>query len=578
MNLGGRFRRWRRVLLSPLRFISGLFGSFNPVDLLVDAFSFPQHDWAKRLRRTMSEEETSIGWQQWVNPLFWMLWTIRFIGRWLATRPYTTLAPAIPAIFVTLMLVAMVVAFRRRDAAVTQTIYLDTLREAIASGEHEIASIAVQRLLAIDPQNLEHQYQLAMLDDELGKTTAARSAIFRLAVEKEYGPAALWMLKMLIYEQPGSELGEQPAQSRSMVPRSNWSDEEKKLCNLCAAVAMNKLPTSRANFAKRMYAGFLAENGDIGDALRLYTTIAEDDPSVNLAAALLASQQAKQTGDYLPVRRFAKAAVRHIEPTMLANPTSVETRLNLAQALVLDERDQEAFQLVLDGYKLTPDPRLKMAAGEAKVFSAERLKRDVGARETLAERGPIIFDALKLAPESPLVLEAVVQFSIECSEAKDQELIEVRKKLLSGVEPAAMHYIEGTVALMSGENEAAEHHLNLAAEKWGNTAGLLNNLAYSLISAGDEEKLPQALRLANAALQQLPGHPSLLETRGQVLLRLGRHRQAIVDLEGALEDPALRGLVHPALAQAYEALGVDDLAEEHRRLAERYGVSVAPSP
>ncbi|QDV82981.1 hypothetical protein [Planctomycetes bacterium TBK1r] len=566
-------RRWWRMFVSAIRFVMRLPRTLNVVELTIHAFSFPQHEWAKRLRRDLAADESPTTWKQAINPLYWMAWGARFFVSWVASRPYATLAPAMPAIVVAVILLAVVLIVVRRDQAATQTIYLDTLRTSLTEGNTAVASVAVQRLLAIDPNNLEHQYQLAMLDDELGKKESARLAIYRLAVQEEHGPAALWMLKALIYDEMTSPASDDE-QNLQLVPRKKWSDDEKTICHRCATVALTKLPSQRAIFAKRMYARFLTEIGAARDALALYESIADTDPEVNLIAAQLAHQLAQRNGDYLTVREYAKAAIRFIRPALLADPTSVDKRLNLAQALVLDEQDEQAYQLLTEGYQLTGDGLLLLAAGEARIFTADRLKRDIGARETLAERGPILYQALELAPKSPVVLEAVVQFSIECSEADDQALQNVRKKLLSGVDPPAMHFIEGTVALMSGDHESAQRHLSLAANEWKNMAGLLNNLAVTLSQNGDTAKLPQALRLSDAALDQLPGHPYLLETRGQILLRMERYEEAIVDLEAALKEPAMRPLAHPSLAIAYEKLGEDDLAEQHRRLAERH--STAP--
>jgi tetratricopeptide (TPR) repeat protein len=565
MTIGRGFQRWRRLLRGAFRWIVRLPRSLNLIEWAMYAFAFPQHDWAKRLRRSLATEETQVGWQQAINPLYWIVWGCRFAVRWIVTRPYRTLTPSIPAVLALAMILATVLASARRDRVQTQTVYLDVLRTSLADGDTEAASVAAQRLLAIDPNNLEHQYQLAMLDEELGKTAAAREAIVRLAIEKEYGPAALWMLRALVYERNDDDAGES-----GLVKRSEWSDEERALCHRCGTVAMTKLPSERAMLAKKMYAEFLAENGYASDALRLYESISAVDPSVNLAAAQLANRIAQRNGDYLEVQRYAKAAVRHLRPQLDANPTSVQTRLQYAQALVLDERDQEAYRLLIEGWESTRHPLMKMAAGEARVFTAERMKRSVGVRESLAERGPLLYQALELAPTSPVVLEAVVQFSIECSEVEDRELRAVRKKLLAGVEPAAMHFIEGTVALMNGDHEPAEHHLSLAAGDWVNMGGLLNNLAYALLSKNDEELLPKALDLSNAALTQIPDYPALLETRGQILLKMERYREAIADLEKALADPNMRPTAHRGLAEAYTQLGLAELAEENRRQAARY--------
>lgn len=567
MTISRRLARIPRTLRGIWRGILSVPRSLRLTERVIDACAFPQHDWAKRLRRTLASDDTEVTWQQAINPFFWMVWSTKFVARWLTTRPYLALAPSVPAVLAFVAMVAMVIVGARRDDAATQAVYLDLLRTSLSDGDTEAAAVAAQRLLAIDPKNLEHQYQSAMLDDELGKSESARRAIVQLALQKEYGPAALWMLKALVYEEPERDETGKVQSANVLTKRTTWTKEERELCHRCAGVAMTKLPSERAILAKKIYATFLSDNGLIDQALELYETIAEYDPSVNLVAAQLANQVAEEPNDYAVVQQYARAAIRTIGPKLGDNPTSVDTRLQLAQALVLDERDREAYDLLVTGMQISPHPLLKMAVGETRVFTAERLKRNVGASETLAERGPLLYEALEWAPTSPLVLEAVVQFSIECSQAGDRELQEVRKRLLTGVEPPAMHFIEGTVALMNGEHEKAQHHLSLAASEWKNMGGLLNNLAYTLLKSGDREKLSEALKLSNAALDQIPGYPALLETRGQILLKMERYQEAIADLEKALVDPNMRPSSHAGLAEAYEALGLEDLAKDNRELS-----------
>jgi hypothetical protein len=57
-----------------------------------------------------------------------------------------------------------------------------------------------------------------------------------------------------------------------------------------------------------------------------------------------------------------------------------------------------------------------------------------------------------------------------------------------------------------------------------------------------------------------------LDTKGQILLRLGRVDEAVVVLESALKGVPDRG-THGALAEAYSRLDKTELAASHRRLA-----------
>jgi predicted Zn-dependent protease len=81
--------------------------------------------------------------------------------------------------------------------------------------------------------------------------------------------------------------------------------------------------------------------------------------------------------------------------------------------------------------------------------------------------------------------------------------------------------------------------------------------------------LDRALSLVNAALKSVPNQPVIRETRGQILLRLKQYKEAIFDLEFALSSSAPSQPIHEALSQAYEAIGMVDLAQTHQELAKK---------
>jgi Flp pilus assembly protein TadD len=86
--------------------------------------------------------------------------------------------------------------------------------------------------------------------------------------------------------------------------------------------------------------------------------------------------------------------------------------------------------------------------------------------------------------------------------------------------------------------------------------------------------LEQGLALANRAIEIEPTNAEYRDTRGQILLKLGRWAESVADLEVALngmpDDPS----IHQSLALAYDRLGKPALAEFHRQsLASSVNVS-----
>ena len=80
---------------------------------------------------------------------------------------------------------------------------------------------------------------------------------------------------------------------------------------------------------------------------------------------------------------------------------------------------------------------------------------------------------------------------------------------------------------------------------------------------------PVIERLSPKDLAKTPELVALWDTRGVAWLKLGKYREAVSDLEYAVEN-GLNGTpsTHAGLAEAYQQLGLVDLAKEHRKRSE----------
>ena len=68
--------------------------------------------------------------------------------------------------------------------------------------------------------------------------------------------------------------------------------------------------------------------------------------------------------------------------------------------------------------------------------------------------------------------------------------------------------------------------------------------------------------------KKLSANPEMSVTLGIILARMGRHRQAVKELETALAAFPDRARLHAELAACYAKLGDPDSAKLHQRLAE----------
>ncbi|MBI1323417.1 tetratricopeptide repeat protein [bacterium] len=91
-----------------------------------------------------------------------------------------------------------------------------------------------------------------------------------------------------------------------------------------------------------------------------------------------------------------------------------------------------------------------------------------------------------------------------------------------------------------------------------------NNLA-NLLYKLEPVDLNRALLLSESVLKRNPKEPTFLETRGQILTRLGKYQEAIPDLTKSLEAYPNVPEIHEALASCYRKIGLSELADAHQK-------------
>jgi tetratricopeptide (TPR) repeat protein len=124
----------------------------------------------------------------------------------------------------------------------------------------------------------------------------------------------------------------------------------------------------------------------------------------------------------------------------------------------------------------------------------------------------------------------------------------------------------GTAAAVAGNLAQAQTFLEMALGQDDSDAVGWNNLAWVLLQ-NPNPPLEKALAAADKALAVSPKDYRFRQTRGEIFLKLGRWKNAVDDLEYALNGAPDATTIHQSLAQAYEALGNKELASVHRQNA-----------
>jgi tetratricopeptide (TPR) repeat protein len=138
--------------------------------------------------------------------------------------------------------------------------------------------------------------------------------------------------------------------------------------------------------------------------------------------------------------------------------------------------------------------------------------------------------------------------------------------LAEGGASGILHLCLGIDALGKAEMATARQHFDLAFKLMPNMPVVANNLAMSL-TVGEKADPERALGIIQPLLERFPNVAAYRDTRGRVLVKLGRYQDAISDLEFALPELGATPSAHIALAEAYRGIGMSELAGEHERLA-----------
>ena len=174
--------------------------------------------------------------------------------------------------------------------------------------------------------------------------------------------------------------------------------------------------------------------------------------------------------------------------------------------------------------------------------------------------------ALKTNPREMMVFDRVMRLLRDQENQAEQAREMLTRMLAAGQASALVHLLLGTDAGQRGDAKEAVWHLQQAHELEPGMAVAANNLAWHLAHS-DPPQLEQALTLIDHLATQWPDVAHFRDTRGQILAKLGKWEEAITDLQAAL--PAMRDNpdIHRTLSEAYQQLGLEELAREHSRLA-----------
>lgn len=505
--------------------------------------------------------EKPLVWTNFINPINWFSWPIFFVASFAITRPFRSLGPAlfsIAILFVVIFLLAQQQYQGGKNSRVQ--LYQRLLTQAVDRKDFETALICSKTLIDLQPNEERFLLERARIEKELGNKDYSQQLMYRLALVRKSGLAALL-------------LAEEKFQLDQI---KDWSVEDHQLFRGLMLIAVNELQGPNADVAKVRFATYFSAINANAEALRFLEDVIPNNPQYALSVAELAMK----LNDQAKLRTVLPVAKNYYETKLKGAPENQEWRLLLARTFVIADQLDNAIQLLYDGIKLGANEKYQNALGEALAYKAARLSSQKSSPELVVTRMNLVHEASKMAPNNPVVVESLIEMLIEYRQDTNQEIAVLREAAFQGLSPEAVHFVRGTIALMDNNIADAQTHLQLAADGGLNLPGILNNLAVAIASS-KEGNLQQALSLADEAIRQME-HPYLFETRGQILYKMGKYQDCILDLEKGLQAEPLVKDILPKLSDAYRQLGNDQLAAEYedkfKKLESSPTIETTPEP
>ena len=489
-----------------------------------------------------------------INPIFWIMQSGAFLFRFLQTRQFLHFLAGLPAVFGVfspLMLEIWLVPTEQQLVARARSAF----RANAQAEDYATADFYLRKLAALQPEEPDHRLQQAAVQSKLGNEQQARSVALRLMRESGYMPAAEWLSER---------------QFADFAAEAIPSDESWKSLEQILEWILNRQPDHiRALYMRATGLMVRGENSRAQAVLRKLVA----QPRGNFGLALYSLAEVELDLDN---EQEARAAADQAASLFLQAYTNRQLVMpdfvRLMRCLLLAHREVEAVQLITEAAGVHPELQDELRELLLQVYlgHSRRLREQkIRTTEDVALALDQITRAILISPADPRVTEELVAVS-GVREMSDNVLEEqLNAALTAGISPGTVHFILGTREMSKTPPNLAEAmvHFELAQQHLPGMPGLLNNIADAMAEQ-TEADMDQALAMVNQAVKYLPDQPAVYDTRGKILLRLGRTLEAIADFERALPDRQNPDKVHEHLAKAWEQAGNSQKAAIHRAMVD----------
>lgn len=459
---------------------------------------------------------------------------------------------SLPAIYGILSFIATVAGLNERQQDAT-----DRLRrvwpQAIAERKWTESQLIGRRLIAF--KRFEMADFLAYFDTLIGLGKQAEAIAFLESFERSKPAAELPIFRLRFAERLMRLAPADPEILSDAVSRIRQA-------------LSGGLPRTEDFMARRLLASQAYASSDYDRAIDLLKPL--ENESVDIAVEIAWVRWIRDIdGDTASAKSDAKnlfdelmRQVSQRKKFRLVNPTPQELA-DIEMLLVILGRDQEFFDVIRELIVMSPAERDRAKTDLEQYRLDSELKKK---RPNAAIVGNILIRKLEETPDDVNTLQQAITVWAGLPQNSDNPLAKWVNDYLNSdrAEVAQLHFAGDISRRLYRWDDARRIYERILAKSPVDIVAQ-NNLAETLYKTKpfDYEK---AIALTDKALKSSPGNVAILETRGQVLARMGKHEEAIEVLEKCLAHYPKDWNLRNTLVQLYERTSDMQVAEGHRRV------------
>lgn len=415
---------------------------------------------------------------------------------------------------------------------------------ALMRKDYATAEVCYRRLSDWDRELPEYRMGLALACDGLEQSDRATNLLTELAplTKEGYAPAHYLMAERLV--RGVQKMDDAPKQAEEHL--------------LWAVRAGKPMPE-----AQGLLGQIYLTRGLHKEAEAVLIKAVATQPHIHLYLARAYAKQ-NRTGEAMEHAEHAKTFFRREATANLDNHLA---RFLWAQAATIREDYAEAEAALVLGLSSTRPDEYKQHLANVYVAWADSAGRanppDLAARLSRLEY------ALRVDPKNNGALNRLDDLISTKGQDAEKVRTMLRGFLTKGVALGSAHMVLGIDAWKRGQPEEAMNHLEQAAKLAPDLPAVEHNLALVMLRRPNPD-LQRALQLVeNSMKNSSPEVAQVIRgTRGVILVKLGRYKDGVSELEAALSwpgwmyDPEIR----KALAEAYQKMGMPQIAADHLRI------------